>query len=860
MAAIAPHAPMRSVSNIMKSIRPYVWLYAALAIALPAAAQQEEMINGRRAVANEALVKFRDSGSVRLRAALAREHNIRFSRGLGSSGVVQMNSATESAQSMIQRLSLEPDVLYAEPDYIVYAVGALPSTGPDDALFPEQWDMQNIGQSGGVAHADIDAPAAWAITTGSRATVVGVVDTGVDYTHPDLAPNIWTAPSSFTITFGPGDSITCPAGSHGYDAIRNVCDPMDQNSHGTHVSGTIGAVGNNRTGIAGINWTASILGLRFMDASGQGTVANAIRAIDFAIQLRSVLPAAANVRVLSNSWEAAGPSQSLLAAINAANSAGILFVVAAGNDSRNLDTTPAYPASYRLPNEISVAATDSKDALASFSNYGVESVDLGAPGVSILSTVMGGQYAFWDGTSMATPHVSGAAALVLSVCPESTAALRQTILDNVDPDPALASKTVTGGRLNIYRAVRSCALTPGFTVSAMPAALTVAAGSSVTAVISVSSSSNVTLAASGLPAGVTATFTPAAASSMTPSLLTLTTSATALPRTATVTVTGSGAGTSSTTSVSVTVIAPSAFTLSATPASLAVPAGSSVTTVIGIAATGGFKGNVALSATGLPAGVTASFLPASIAPGGSSILTLTAAALAGSNTALVTISGASGQMIHTAAISVTVVAAAPAVRLSVWPASLTLAAGSWATSSVAVSGSGRVTLSVTGLPPGVTAVLSPASVAAGGTATLTITASRSVASCTTWLAITVAGSASASKTGLTLNLVAAPTATFKVNASPNVLTVTTGSSASSTVTITPSGGFTGAVALTASGLPAGVTTVFSPAIISAGRTATLTLAATATSAPVTTMVTITGASGTLSNTTTLQLSMIRPRR
>ncbi len=956
---------MRSVSNHMKFIRTYVGLCAVFSVTLPIAAQQEEIIGGRRAVANEVLVKFRDSATARLRTALVREHNVRFSRGLGSSGVVQMRSATESAASMIQRLSMEPDVLYVEPDYMVYAVDALPSTGPNDALFPEQWDMQNAGQSGGLPHADIDAVPAWAITTGSRATVVGVVDTGIDYTHPDLAPNVWSAPSSFTVTFGPGDSITCPAGSHGYDAIRNVCDPMDQYNHGTHVSGTIGAAGNNRAGIAGINWTASILGLRFMDGSGNGTVANAIRAIDFAIQLRSVLPAA-NVRVLSNSWEASGPSQSLLDAINAANSAGILFVVAAGNEGRNLDATPTYPASYRAPNVISVAATDSKDALASFSNYGAQSVDLGAPGVGILSTVIGGQYAFWDGTSMAAPHVSGAAALVLSVCPQPVAALRQTILNNVDPDPALAGKTVTGGRLNIYRVVRSCAQT-GFTVSATPAALAVAPGSSVTSVVSVSSATSVTLAASGLLQGVTAVFNPPVASSVAPALLIVTASATAPLNAATVTITGSGAGISNSARVTLTVAAARGFTLSATPAAVSVAVGSSSATMIGVVAKGGFKDNVALSATGLPAGVTASFAPAFMVPGGSSTLTLTAsstaapasksitvtgasgnlsatafvnvavvaapdfrisaapaamtvtagrsataaitisgsgsfkgsatltatglpsgvtatftpttvlsggtatltltaAASAPSTTHSVAIAGASGAVVRTTGLAVTVVAAAPVVKLSVSAAWLTLAAGSWATSKIGVTGSGgftgTVALSVAGLPPGVTAVFSPAAVAAGGIATLTMTASPSVASYTTLLTITGASGAAMAKAGLTLNLVAAPAApAFKVSASPNALTVMTGSSATSTVSITPLGaGFTGTVALAATGLPSGVTAVFKPASASAGGTATLTLSAAALSPPVTTMIAITGTNGTRSSTVTLQLSMLAAHR
>jgi subtilisin family serine protease len=336
---------------------------------------------------------------------------------------------------------------YAEPDYILRPVAT-----PNDPYFPQEWALLNTSVPG----ADIGATNAWAITTGSTANVVGVVDSGIDYTHPDLAANVWAAPSGFTVQLASG-AVTCPAGSHGYNAITRSCDPRDDNNHGTHVSGTIGAAGNNQAGVTGINWTTRIMGLKFIDSTGSGTTSGAIDAIEFALQAKQVFGGAANVRVLSNSYGGSGNSQSLLAEINTATAADVLFVAAAGNDSNNNDVTPEYPASYTTANVISVAATTSTDALASFSNYGATSVHLGAPGQNIISTVTNASYGYYSGTSMATPHVSGAAMLVLSRCSLNTANLKSTLLANVDVLPSLTGRTSTGGRLNVFKALQSCA-------------------------------------------------------------------------------------------------------------------------------------------------------------------------------------------------------------------------------------------------------------------------------------------------------------------------------------------------------------------------------------------------------------------
>ena len=330
-------------------------------------------------------------------------------------------------------------VALAEPNFIYSAVAE-----PDDPMYFRLWGLPQIS-----------APAAWDITTGSQANVVAVVDTGLDYTHPDLVDNVWSAPEDFTVHIGDVD-ITCPAGSHGFNAITNACDPLDDNGHGTHCSGVIGAVGNNGIGVSGINWTASIMGAKFLGASGTGSTSDAVKAIQFTIQAKQIFAntGGANVRVLSNSW-GGGPSQTLADAIALAQDNDILFVVAAGNGHRDIDVSPLYPASYGIPNEIVVAGTDNQDGRYVNTNYGINSVHLGAPAVRVDSTYRGG-YAYLTGTSMATPQVSGAAILILSACDLDTPTLKQVILDNVDPIDSMSGITATGGRLNVYSALSAC--------------------------------------------------------------------------------------------------------------------------------------------------------------------------------------------------------------------------------------------------------------------------------------------------------------------------------------------------------------------------------------------------------------------
>lgn len=315
--------------------------------------------------------------------------------------------------------------------------------------------MNNSGQTGGAPDADIDAPEAWDLQVGAS-IVVAVIDTGLDYNHPDIVGNVWTNPGE---TAGNGiddDNNGYIDDTRGWDFANNDNNPFDDNNHGTHVSGTIAATGDNAIGVVGVNWRARIMPLKFLSATGSGTTADAIEAINYSVLM--------GARVSNNSWGGGGFSQALSDAIAAGGAAGQVFVAAAGNANRNNDTTPSYPCSYTLANLICVEATDSNDARATFSNFGATSVDLGAPGVSILSTTPANTYSSLSGTSMATPHVSGVAALALASDPALTAAgVKALILTNTDPNAALAGITVTGGRLNAFKtaqAVKRIVITP----------------------------------------------------------------------------------------------------------------------------------------------------------------------------------------------------------------------------------------------------------------------------------------------------------------------------------------------------------------------------------------------------------------
>jgi subtilisin family serine protease len=534
------------------------------------------VVNGAEAVAGEVLVKYRDSVDRGDRQNVNNQVDADVDDEIGSTGFRRLHSRSFDTAAMLNFLRADARVAYVEPNYIVHAIAT-----PNDPSFGMLWGLQNTGQTlgcgascygtpTGTAGADISATLAWDVSTGSRANVVAVVDTGIDYNHPDLAANVWSAPAAFSVTVG-GLVINCAAGTHGFNAFTNSCNPLDDNDHGSHTSGTIGATGNNGVGVAGVNWVASIMGAKFLNAAGSGTTANAINAIEFAVQAKTVLGADANVRVLSNSWGGGGFSQALLDEINKANASDMLFVAAAGNNGRNNDTTPNYPSNYAAPNVVAVAATDNNDGIARFSNYGATMVHLGAPGVDVLSTTRNNTYKYFSGTSMATPHVAGAAALVLSACALDTAGLKSILLNSIDLIPSMSGVTITGGRLNVNQAIRACSPTPDFALSVTPDSQSVEQGASTIYTATVTPSGGftgtVTFSVADLPADGTASFDPASVTTSGSSTLTVATASTTPAGIYAITITAtSGTLTYSTVvTLEVTEPAAAAFTVAASP-------------------------------------------------------------------------------------------------------------------------------------------------------------------------------------------------------------------------------------------------------------------------------------------------------
>lgn len=367
---------------------------------------------------------------------------------------------------VVNALKKLPGVRYAEPDWMQHVDGG---NVPNDPSFPVQWALQNTGQvmNGvqGTVGADEKAVPAWGVSTGSTAVVVAVTDTGIDYTHPDLAANVWSAPNAFTVSIN-GTNYNCPAGSHGFNVLGVVgtttgqqCNPMDDDTsydgHGTHVSGIIGAVGNNGVGVSGVNWVTSLMGVKWVDSSGDGATSDLITGLQGIVSLKQ---SGVNIRVVNDSqtWAGTAFSQALSDEIDVLGTNNILIVTASGNTAQNNDTTPRYPCVYDRPNQLCAAATDFTDHIWSSANWGATTVQLAAPGVNIYSTLRNDAYGYISGGSMAAAETSGAAALILSASNLDTAALRSAILTHVDVLPSLSGLVSTSGRLNICNAIPSC--------------------------------------------------------------------------------------------------------------------------------------------------------------------------------------------------------------------------------------------------------------------------------------------------------------------------------------------------------------------------------------------------------------------
>ncbi len=407
----------------------------------------------------EVLVRFKPGTSIDKIRAIASAHNDTLTDEIESvSGLAVIDDLDNAdAQAVADQYSAMTDsVAYAEVNYriklddpiqkangrdLLYREPA--SEAPNDPMFADQWALNNNGADGGTKRADIDALKAWATTKGSEDVVVAVLDTGVDYTHQDLVANMWIRPES--IPAYTDDELGTYNDLNGFNGTDRITDPMDDNGHGTHCAGIIGAEGDNGIGVAGINWHVKIMPLKFLGRGGAGSTDDAIEAINYAIDRKRK---GVNIRVISASWGSTSKSKALEDTIRAAGEAGILFVAAAGNDGSNNDSRPHYPSNYDLPNVISVAALDRNDQLASFSNFGAKTVHVAAPGKDILSTWLNDTYREASGTSMATPYVSGVAALIIADQPGiSMLDLRKRLLSKVDKLDSVNGKVSSGGRV-----------------------------------------------------------------------------------------------------------------------------------------------------------------------------------------------------------------------------------------------------------------------------------------------------------------------------------------------------------------------------------------------------------------------------
>jgi subtilisin family serine protease len=380
------------------------------------------------------------AGNRTLLTAFHAAHEAKVRHTFDRAGGIQVITlpAGETVKTFLARYRQSGLVEFAEPDYLVHADATL----PNDPKFLDGtlWGLNNYGQNGGTAHADIDAPEGWDVLTTASNIVVAVLDTGIRATHEDLASNLWVNPSD---------------GGHGFNAFTGTNDPTDDNNHGTWVAGVLGAMGNNGKGVAGVAWQVRMMACKCLDNTGSGSDSTVIACINYA--------EANGAKIINASFDSPNFSQAVSNAIVTARDAGIIWVASAGNNSHNIDVTPSYPSCDAIDNIVSVAYTTRTDALGGLSNYGATNVALAAPGDQIYTTHRTSDTAYYPpagfgislaGTSFSAPYVSGALALMLAKYPaENYQQIIQRLLKATDPLPSLAGKCVTGGRLNLKKAL-----------------------------------------------------------------------------------------------------------------------------------------------------------------------------------------------------------------------------------------------------------------------------------------------------------------------------------------------------------------------------------------------------------------------